>query len=261
MRTWIILFLIAQSAYAEKAFFSSKIIGSNFITLIINKNRAILRVLDSGFTTATIDHGFNGKSYVTPPPVLDVANLESDYSYYIPEDKCYYLQNFYKVCTKRGKVVYLINKSSDSIEQDDFFFSEDNEECNLFKFEIAYQLFALQNNLPNKQYQLINDGYPDFIKLVVIDYKHLFSKQKINDFSSNSDLRAFFVSSNNDIGCVPYKNLKLYSDGDAQMYKMHVNPYNLVGQTTVDEKTDKPFLIIDKSKIISYSKDLFKKAN
>ena len=259
----LLIFAIKNSFADNPSFFSGKITTDHFLTLIVNGDKAIIRKLNLNQEYANIEYGENGKAYIvqkTEPIQLDEngqqitkqpikpENNNASYQYFLPKDACYMLTNLYKVCTNKGKVITVIKYNDKISAESDPFFSENNDECNIFKFNIAYHIFVLQKSVESEQYQIAINGYPDFIKAVIVDYEQVLKNIKVKDLNKSNNLRAFFVASNNDIGCIPYKKLKLYSDGEAQIYKMHIDKYRLVGQAI---KNDDVFVEIENSRIKS----------
>ena len=261
---YIVLLVIfaTKNAFADNpSFFSAKITTNHFLTLIVNDDKAIIRKLNVNQEYADIQYDERGKAYVvqnTAPVQLDEngqqiikqpikpENNNAAYQYFVPQDACYMLTNLYKVCTNKGKVITIVKYSDKISAESDPFFNENNDECNIFKFNIAYNIFVLHKSVESEQYQIAISGYPDFIKAVIVDYEQVLKNITVKNLNKSNNLRAFFVASNNDIGCIPYKKLKLYTDGEAQIYKMHIDKYRLVGQAI---KNDEVFIEIENSRV------------
>ena len=158
--------------------------------------------------------------------------------YYIPKDDCYTIENGISICTHNGLIYNIIGEHNNintamflSNSKMDIFYNEKNNACNEMKFNIIYRFLIKNENIKYSIYQLYILNYFDVLRLVVFD-----DNEEENE---NNRIKAFIMSSKNDISCSIYNNYILHT------YNNSYNTQKTNSSSNISKPTSKKTLEIE----------------
>ena len=206
------------------------------------------------------------------------------YQYQEIPDGCYELENGFIGCFVANKLVEIkkeINKYINN--QIDIFFFEKSLRCKELKFDLIEKIFIKKIDLIFKEFQLFHTGYPDLTRIIVMQDredltpnidKEIFTTNNykilhniLNQISNgekikikgSKKLRAFYLSSRNEIGCLDkqFSILKISDIAETKNDYMYNNKYLDLGKWYKKDGIEKIAMITYEDMVLYINKEIY----
>lgn len=210
----VLLFFIKKNTLIIVLSLFISINKSNFaISSIENINNNEKRIFSSYIVNNNKNHGnllviYENKTFIR------TINGEK-FAYYIPQDDCYKIETGASICTHNGLIYNIIGEHNNinttqllSNNKIDMFYNEKNNVCNEMKFDVIYRFLIKNETIKYSIYQLYILNYFDVLRLVIFD--------DTTETNENNRIKAFIISSKNDVSCSNYNSyiLHQYNNND-----------------------------------------------